>query len=38
MFSVQLLRSSPGVHRTEEGHQEDVCHEVHEQAKMCGAE
>lgn len=30
--------SSPGLHRTEEGHQEDVCHEVHEQAKMCGAE
>lgn len=24
-----------GVHRAEEGHQEDVCHEVHEQAEMC---
>ena len=28
----------PGVHCAEEGHQEDVCHEVHEQAEVCGEE
>ncbi len=27
-----------GLHCTEKGHKEDVRHEVHEQAKMCGAE
>lgn len=29
---------SSGLHCTEEGHKEDVRHEVHEQAEMCGAE